>query len=307
MGDPLHDNEPDLSDAVVRSLLSEQTPELAGCDLASLQTSGTSNAAWRVRRDSATDLIVRLPRTSGAARSVEPERRVLEWIAASELATRYCVPALHHVGQPGGGFPYAWLMLEWIEGTDAWESRDQLTGVNFGLELAELVRSIRLVQMPNAPTRQPGERGGPLAPVLHNLEQWLRDPKWSAGRLIDVAAVRRSAAESAEVSGDAGAQVFSHGDLIPGNLLVEQGRLSGVIDWANAGIADEAQDVGLAWSILDGHARQAFRDHLGVDDTTWLRARGFELEQAVGAVLYYKPRGHLLAEVLERTLDRILT
>jgi hypothetical protein len=43
-----------------------------------------------------------------------------------------------------------------------------------------------------------------------------------------------------------------------------------------------------------------------MDDATWVRARTFELEHAVGGILYYTPRRHPLGDVMARTLDRIL-
>ena len=42
------------------------------------------------------------------------------------------------------------------------------------------------------------------------------------------------------------------------------------------------------------------------DGATWLRAAGFALEQAIGGIVYYTPRGHPLADVMRRTLDRLL-
>jgi hypothetical protein len=45
---------------------------------------------------------------------------------------------------------------------------------------------------------------------------------------------------------------------------------------------------------------------MGVDEATWTRGRAFELEHAVGAILYYRPRGHPLARIMTRTLERVL-
>jgi len=140
---------------------------------------------------------------------------------------------------------------------------------------------------------------------LAALDGWLDDPAWSAGDLVDVAAIRRCADECREAS-DIVERVFVHGDLIPGNLLTTDGRLSAVIDWGGAGYGDPAQDLAPAWSVFDGRARDAFVEAMGADDETWLRARAFELEHAVGGIVYYAPRGHPLADVMRRTLDRLL-
>jgi aminoglycoside phosphotransferase (APT) family kinase protein len=97
-----------------------------------------------------------------------------------------------------------------------------------------------------------------------------------------------------------------HGDLIPGNVLTTNGEVSAIIDWGGVGLGDLAQDLAPAWSILEGPAREAFRSHLEIDEPTWLRACAFELEHAVGGIVYYEPRGHPLGDVMRRTLNRIL-
>lgn len=97
-----------------------------------------------------------------------------------------------------------------------------------------------------------------------------------------------------------------HGDLIPGNVLTIDGRLSAIIDWGGAGHGDIAQDLTPAWAILDGDGRSIFRGELEADSAAWLRARACALEQAVGGVLYYVPRRHPLGDVMARTLGRIL-
>jgi aminoglycoside phosphotransferase (APT) family kinase protein len=81
--------------------------------------------------------------------------------------------------------------------------------------------------------------------------------------------------------------VWIHGDLDARNLLLERGRLSAVIDWGCLGVGDPACDVAVAWKVLSAEARLIFRAALSVDNSTWTRARGWALSQAVGALSYY--------------------
>lgn len=83
------------------------------------------------------------------------------------------------------------------------------------------------------------------------------------------------------------APVWFHGDLLPGNLLVLDGRLSAVIDWSGLGVGDPACDLMCAWALFSGESREAFRAAIGVDDATWARARGQALSQAVVFVPFY--------------------
>jgi aminoglycoside phosphotransferase (APT) family kinase protein len=305
--DKIHDHETDTSEAVVRALLSEQCAEWSDLPLSYLRTSGTDNAMWRIHCAHMTDLVVRLPRTEKAATAVMKELAFLPILERSISSVK--VPKLRHTGPPTEVFPYPWAILEWIDGTDAWTARDELDDANsdeLALDMAQAVQEINAIGGIQGPRRRAGDRGGELNPLLDRLEEWLADPQWNAGSLLDVDAVRRCADESREVATDVEHR-FVHGDLIAGNILVHNNRLSAVIDWGGAGIGDSAQDLGPAWSIFAKHGRSVFRDAIDASPETWLRARAFELEHTVGGILYYRPKNHPLGDVMTRTLHRILT
>jgi aminoglycoside phosphotransferase (APT) family kinase protein len=179
---------------------------------------------------------------------------------------------------------------------------------DFGLavEVAELVQGIAGTEDVPARTRRDGERGGPIGPLLESLERWLSAPQWDAASFVDVTAIRRLADEARELEGEPVEPGFVHGDLIPGNLLLHEGRLEAVIDWGSCAIADPAQDLTPAWALFEPLGRKVFREAVGYDDAAWLRARTFELEQTVGGIVYYEPKGHPLGDVMRRTLTRIL-
>ena len=304
----IHDDEPDTSEATVRALLSAQCPEWADLALTYLRTSGTDNAMWRVHVPSGGDVVVRLPRRAGAAANVELELGVLHAIVDTPFAAVVNTPRVRHIGMPDEVFPHRWAVLSWLDGADAWTARKRLGSAveNLAIDLAAAVRAIgTLTNMP-VHRREPGDRGGPIGPALQRLDWWLDEPVWHANDFIDVAAVRRCAAQTLEVSHDQVDRRFVHGDLIPGNLLLVRNRLSSIIDWGSAAYADPAQDLGAAWALFDKVTRPVFREAVGADEATWLRARAFELQHAVGGVLYYTPRGHALGDVMARTLQRIL-
>lgn len=306
MSERIHDDEVDTSATVVHSLLAQQLPELAGRSLTYLRNSGTVNAMWRVNCADGRDAVVRLPRTADFARGVDKEARLLPSLAESALIDLVAIPTLRHLGEPTDAFPLRWLVLDWLAGDDAWTRRDDLAMRELADQLAEIVGAIGELTTIDAPDRRAGQRGGPLLPMLDRLDRWLSDPQWNAESLVDVQAVRRCADVCREAADEPVDRRFVHGDLIPGNLLVTKGTLSAVIDWGGCGYGDWAQDLGPAWSVLDRAGGQRFRAALKPDPSTWLRAKAFELEQAVGGVLYYTPRDHPLADVMGWTLDRVL-
>ena len=54
-----------------------------------------------------------------------------------------------------------------------------------------------------------------------------------------------------------------HGDLTPGNVLVDDGRLAGIIDVGGFGPADPALDLVIAWHLLDADRRGILRFRVG--------------------------------------------
>jgi len=99
--------------------------------------------------------------------------------------------------------------------------------------------------------------------------------------------------------------VMTHGDLIPGNILVAGGRLAGVLDVGGLKPADPALDLVCAWHLLEAGPRQALRDALGSDDLEWERGRAWAFVQAMGAVWYYAASNPAMAGMGRRTLERL--
>jgi aminoglycoside phosphotransferase (APT) family kinase protein len=85
-----------------------------------------------------------------------------------------------------------------------------------------------------------------------------------------------------------GPLAWIHGDLLAGNLLTRQGRLSAVIDFGCLGVGDPACDVMAAWTFLSAENREVFRAAVKVDDATWARGRGWALSFGLIALPYYQ-------------------
>ena len=132
--------------------------------------------------------------------------------------------------------------------------------------------------------------------------------QWGLDRvkgLIDVdlaARIWRSALDAGDWPHD---PVWVHGDLLPGNLLVRDERLCGVIDWSGAGVGDPACDAMVAWS-LPPHARRTFRRAVGFDDATWTRGRGWVVEQTILYIPYYERTLPLQVEQAKQRLRAAL-
>jgi aminoglycoside phosphotransferase (APT) family kinase protein len=100
--------------------------------------------------------------------------------------------------------------------------------------------------------------------------------------------------------------VWIHGDLDARNLLVRDGRITGVLDWGAACVGDPACDVKVAWAVLDAATRPVFRELLDIDDATWARGRGWALSQAIIALPYYLHTYPAIVEEARRWLAEAL-
>jgi aminoglycoside phosphotransferase (APT) family kinase protein len=78
-----------------------------------------------------------------------------------------------------------------------------------------------------------------------------------------------------------------HGDLHFRHVLVEGGRVTGVIDWGDVCRSDPAIDLHLLWSFLPPESRPAFLEDYGpVDEAQLLRARVLALSICAALALY---------------------
>jgi aminoglycoside phosphotransferase (APT) family kinase protein len=287
----MHKDEVLVDDDTVRALLRDQFPHWADKRLARIVDSGTDNAIYRL----GDDLGVRLPRIQWAEAQIEKECRWLPQLAP-DLPNAVPVPLAE--GRPGSGYPFPWLVYPWLPGTSldraAVDSWDVMAG-----DVAEFI--LALEQLPTEDGPLPTRRGTPMA-------QFDEAVQWGISQLngtIDVDRARRvwrSALEAGEWSED---PVWVHGDLLPGNILIDRGRLSGIIDWSGAGVGDPACEAMLAWSLPSG-ARRIYRRALGFDDATWARARGWVVEQTVFYIPYYAKSLPLAVDQAMRRLSNAL-
>lgn len=78
-----------------------------------------------------------------------------------------------------------------------------------------------------------------------------------------------------------GPPLWVHGDMSSGNLLARDRALYAVIDFGCSTVGDPACDLVIAWTLLSGESREAFRAALPLDKDSWDRARGWALWKAL--------------------------
>jgi aminoglycoside phosphotransferase (APT) family kinase protein len=274
-----------------------QFPQWAGLAIAPVPSWGTDNALYRL----GDAMVVRLPRRERTVGTLQKERR---WLPRLAPLLPLAVPLPLAEGVPAEGYPWQWSVYRWLAGEDA-----TVGGIADSSRLAnDLARFIAALQRID-PTGGPPPgvhnffRGEPLA----SRDAATRAAMPSLDGVIDVDQATAVWEEALRTPEWGDAYVWVHGDLDARNLLVEQGRVSAVIDFGSLGVGDPACDVMVAWKLFSADTRDLFRAELSVDDATWARGRGWALSQALGALSYYTPETNpVLVREAHRWLAEVL-
>jgi aminoglycoside phosphotransferase (APT) family kinase protein len=290
----MHVDEVPTDAALVRRLLAAQFPEWAALPIERVASSGTDNALYRL----GTDMVVRLPRIHWAAGGVEKD---FEWLPKLAPYLPVTIPTPLTKGEPAEGYAWSWGVYSWLGGRNPCVDAPGDAG-SLMREVVAFVEALQRVDLHGGP---PARRGRPLAEVQ---DEWA----WEALRqlreldLIDVGAAEAAWRDARRVRPWSGPAVWIHGDLLAGNLLVQDGRLTGVIDWGEVGIGDPACDLMVAWAVLPRELRPAFREALGADDATWARGRGWALSVALIQLPYYWQTNPALAQNARHVIREVL-
>ncbi|MGW2401538.1 aminoglycoside phosphotransferase family protein [Kitasatospora sp. NPDC001664] len=291
MGTRMNPDEFDTDPGLVRRLIDGQFPHWAGLAITPVRSSGTDNAMYRLGEE----LVVRLPRIPGAVPDVAKEQHWLPRLAPHLPLT---VPAPVALGAPVPDFPHPWSVQRWLPGANLFDHPlADLAPV--ARSLGAFVAALRDVPSEGGPA---GYRAGPLSARDEEVCGAVR----AIGALVDPAAVLADWEDALAAPAWDGPPVWTHGDLLPGNLLAHDDRLTAVIDFGCGGVGDPACDLLPAWALLDAGTRPAFRAAAAPDDATWLRARGWALAFALPAWAHYRTTNPTLATIARRTVAEVL-
>ncbi|MGC2176218.1 MAG: phosphotransferase [Acidimicrobiales bacterium] len=250
-----------VDEALVREMLSDQFPELAGLPLR-VAGEGFDNFLFRLGELHA----VRLPRR---ARGVEPLENELRWlaVAASDVALATPLPVL--AGSPCAHYTWPWMITSWIEGVSGDEVDDDwLCGC--ASALATFLRELHVTAPDGAPVNP--WRSVPLAQRASDLESRLEQlggeidttNAWSLFEWASVSTPRCSA------------PTWLHGDVHPGNLVFREQQLVGIVDFGDLCAGDPATDLAGALLTLPYDELASFFNAYGInDDSTLARTIGW--------------------------------
>jgi len=289
----MHDDEIFTDADLLRRLLAGQFPDWADLPITPVESYGTDHDIYRVGEH----LSARLPRIGWATTQATREAH---WLPRLAPHLPLAIPVPVAMGRPANGYPYEWSVCRWLPGANANGTIDDLERA--AVDLAAFITALRAIDPAGAHPRTRGGRGCP--PV--ELDDFVRSSIATLGDRIDGKAALRVWDDVLDAPAWDAPDVWVHGDLLPGNLLVVDGRLSAVIDFGCLNVGDPACDLQPGWSLFHGRSRARLRDELDVDDAAWRRGRGWALCHGVGALAYYWDTNPGMVRQGARTLAEVL-
>jgi aminoglycoside phosphotransferase (APT) family kinase protein len=277
------------------TLVAEQFPHWAELDIEVVAPGGHDNRTFRL----GPEFTIRLPTDEGY---VDGELKEHEWLARLAPVLPLRIPEVVGVGRPSADFRRPWSIRRWIPGdTATW---DRIADpVDFARDLAGFLVALRSADTEGAP--EAGAQSFFRGTHPSSYDEDTRSTIAKIADELDVAHVI-SVWERALASEWSQQPVWFHGDVASGNLIVADGRLRAVIDFGTSGIGDPACDTVIAWTLLTGAARDAYRDALGLDEQTWDRGRGWALWKALITIAEHREKNPLIADEARRVLAEVL-
>jgi aminoglycoside phosphotransferase (APT) family kinase protein len=255
----------------VTALLHEQHADLAQLALRDA-VEGWDNTSFRL----GDSLAVRLPRRVVSATLIEHEQR---WLPQLSQQLPLPIPSPVRIGRPGCGFPWAWSVVPWFPGESALAARPSDVA-SLATALGQFLQALHRPAPSDAPAN-------PWRGIdLRERTELLRSHLDRLEGEVDRAAIVELWERVAETRPWPGPRVWLHGDLHPRNLVIENGRLSAVLDFGDLTSGDPATDLSVAWMVLPPSHRLTFRAAARtplnpIDHDTWTRARGWALTLGV--------------------------
>lgn len=279
------------------TLIAEQFPEYRYLPITEVEKQGHDNRTYRLGND----MLIRMPTAESYALKVPKEQELLPKLA-KHLSISIPVPI--KMGQKSQDYPYPFSIYKWLPG----KSINLLTLTDqeqkqLAFDLAKFLKELEAI------TDVPGPAPGP-----HN---WWRGDHVSvydkgAREQIEKLALIIDNNNALDLWKKACATkwnkqpVWIHGDFAIGNMLIDNGKLSAVIDFGGTAVGDPACDLVIASTYLSEESRKVFIREMDLDEDTWLRARAWALWKATYELCQIEDKNSFEGVLQKRNISNIL-
>lgn len=281
---------------LARDLIVAQFPAYAHLPLTSVKQQGHDHGTYRL----GDALLMRLPVESCYALKVPLEQALLPKLAP-HLSVQ--IPAPVNRGEPSDIYPHAFSIYQWREGdslnflTLSASEMDQLA-----VDLARFLKELQAIKDVEGP-----------APGPHNwwrgesVRVYDQDARAQIKRLDGLVHTEKALHLWDQACATSWTQppLWLHGDMAVGNILLQKGKLSAVIDFGGMAVGDPACDLVMAWTYFSGPSRHIFMQEMNLDKDTWLRSQAWALWKSTFELCQMKDHESPFGQVHKRILQEL--
>ena len=302
MADELWHADIEVNEALVRACIEGQFPELLPLSAVKCIDEGWDNVVYLINNT----FIFRFPRRQIAIPFLLAENKLL-----LNLQHRFDleIPNPQFIGEPSAIYPYPFQGYKKIVGDACYQVSLSIAARKASIKpLALFLKELHSIKHTEALQLGAAEQ------VWDRMEkdkifQALREriEKIKAKNIISLndQAIERLFTLAADTDLTKQNKVLIHGDMYFRHLLFNQGKLTGIIDWGDAGINHAAVDLMVIHSFYPASEHEQFFKYYGnVDKDNWLYAKFLGMYVALTIILYAHDRqDHLMLNEAVKELD----
>ncbi len=258
---------------IVKSLIDSQFPAFSNLQVRDIECSGHDNYTFRL----GDDFSIRIPRDKKYEKSIIHESIYLNKI---QSGLSFQVPFQIEFGKPGEYFNLHWSINKWIDGKslDCYK-KENLDLINIAKNVSNFLNELHQIDTKDGivPSRDNFYRGGNLTAYNDEMINALSkiDDKSYRDKIekvwIDALNVDTS-----------GTEVWIHGDLAVGNILLEDGKINGIIDFGQMAVGEFSCDLVIAWNFFEGKSCDLFLFNIkNITNNHILKAKAWAIWKAI--------------------------
>ncbi|MBI2791156.1 MAG: aminoglycoside phosphotransferase family protein [Gammaproteobacteria bacterium] len=287
----------DITPGLACKLIAEQFPEYAHLPITSVEKQGHDNRTYKLGKE----LLIRMPTAESYALKVPKEQALLPKLAP-HLTVNIPVPI--KMGNASKDYPYPFSIYKWLPGTSInllVLEDDCLEKLAF--DLAKFLKELQNIHDVDGPS--PGQHNWWRGDHVSVYDKGAREQVASLTGIIDSDKAMRLWEQACKTRWS-NTPVWVHGDFAIGNMLLQDDKLSAIIDFGGIALGDPACDLVIAWTFLKDNARDIFIREMGLDGDTWFRARGWALWKATFELCQIEDKNSPDAYMQKRIIEEVL-
>jgi aminoglycoside phosphotransferase (APT) family kinase protein len=274
----------EVTESIVKTCLQDQFPALAPIKSIRCIGEGWDNKVFLINEK----IIFRFPRREIAVELIERENNLLKNLQSLFTVD---IPKPGYIGHPSIDYPYPFHGYVMIDG---------VSGCHANLSAQERVASLPILatflkQLHNINEAEALAIGAKpqlidrtnLSRMVDSLNE--RIDKIIARELCSIHRIvfQEEMKKAQEINLSLANKCLVHGDLYCRHLLFNQKKLTGIIDWGDAGINHRSVDLAVIWSFYPKSCHSLFFTMYGeVDSSAWQYARFLALYGMLTVLLY---------------------